>query len=316
MVRMYLNPLDVESSPLGLNPQIAGLISRLPQGSLDALIQRASQRVDSFCERRLQSPGSSTLQANVSAGATSIQVASTLNLDNKSENAIILNSGGGTQEGVLIEPGGVTVAFGETYPYPGTITLATPLEFGHNEGETVQYVYKEVREAIKASQSDPYSEALQTQAAQLALAHLPAMQVGLTRIVFLTSYPIQTVYTVEHAYSFDTQYNLVFNNSDPTFTGGIILEANSGYYKFKVGTVVTPEGFTRTTYVGGFDIIPDDVRYATSLYLALEMLQYVNPFGLVGQRQGKLSSQWQLIKGKHPLEIQAEEALKNYKRYT
>jgi hypothetical protein len=312
---MYLDPLSVESSPLGLSPQIAGLISRMPQGSLDQLIQRASQRVDTYCERRIQAPGSTTVQTTVSAGVSTLSLTSTLTLDNKAENAAIIGTGG-TQETVEIQPGGVYTTSDEVYPYPGTITLISPLQFGHSAGEPVQFVYREVREAIKASRSDPYSEALQTQAAQLALAHLPAMQVGLTRIVFLTSYPIQTVYTLYHAYSFDTTYNLVYNNTDPTFTGGIIIESVSGYLKFKVGTVITPEGFVKVLYSGGFNIIPDDVRYATSLYLALEMLQYVNPVGLVGQRQGKLSSQWQLIKGKHPLEIQAEEALKNYKRYT
>ncbi len=315
MPRLYLDPLDVESSPLGMSPQIAGLITRLPQGSLNQLIQRASQRVDSFCERRLQAPGSTTVQTTVSAGVSTLSVTSTLTLDNKAENAAIVGTGG-TKETVVIAPGGVTVSSSEVSPYPGTLTLVAPLQFGHSEGEPIQFVYQEIREAIKASQSDPYSEALQTQAAQLALAHLPALQVGLTRIVFLTSYPIQAVYTLYHAYSFDTTYNLIYDNSNPTFTGGIIVESVSGYLRFRVGTVVTPEGFVKVLYSGGYNTIPDDARYATSLYLALEMLQYVNPFGLVGQRQGKLSYQWQLIKGKHPLEIQAEEALKNYKRYT
>jgi hypothetical protein len=273
------------------------------------MLFRASQRCDSFCERRLQAPGTTTLSALANAGDTTITVASTLTLDNLDEQAVVLDTGG-TQETVLIQAGGVQVS-SYTSPYPGTITLASPLQFGHSNGAPVLLCYKEVVEAGTASRSDPYSEALQTQAAQLALAHLPAMQVGLTRIVFTKAYPIQVVYTVEHAYSFDTTYNLIFNNADPSNTGGIILEPTQGYYRFMTGTVVTPEGMVRTKYIAGFNTIPDDVKRAVILYLTDDIEQMTNPFRLKAQKQGKLSSEWDR---KYTNADEAERILKRYKR--
>ena len=95
---------------------------------------------------------------------SSINVASSLTLDNLSEQAVFLDYGNSNQEVVLIQPGGVNVT-SWVAPYPATIALATPLQFGHTSGAPIQYALREVREAIKASMSDPYSEALQSQAA-------------------------------------------------------------------------------------------------------------------------------------------------------
>lgn len=251
-----------------------------------------------------------TLSQNVSAGASIITVLSTLTLDNLAEQGVIIDLGNGGQETILIQPGGVTVTSWVS-PYPGTIQLAMPLTFGHSSGAPVQFVYKEVNEAIKASQSDPYSEALQDQAAQLALAHLPAMHVGLSRIAFLNNYPIQSVFTVEHAYSFDTTYNLVFSSFDPNYTGGIIIEATAGFYRFRVGTVVTPEGFVRTCYIGGYQVIPDDIKVACSYYFAEEIKQMINPYNVRSESQGKRSLAWDPM---HTNVDEAERILKRYKR--
>ncbi len=312
MVRLYVSPLELSQSAIGIG--LASSLSRFAPGVIDSMLARASQRVDSFCEKRLQSPGTSTLSQSADAGNATISVQSTLTLDDLSEQAVMIDVGSSTQETIEILPGGVSVApapTGSIYPYPGTLTLKVPLAFTHSSGAPVQYCYKEVSEAGKASRSDPYSEALQTQAAQLALAHLPALQVGLTRITFLKSYPIQTIYTVEAAYSFDTTYNLIFSNSDPTFTGGIIVEPTSGWFRYRTGTVITPEGMIRTTYIGGMNAIPDDIKRATILYLTEDLEQMVNPYRLKAQRQGKLSMEWDR---KYTNVDEAERILKRYKR--
>lgn len=312
MPRLYVSPQEVAQSAFGVG--VASSLARLASGVVDAMLWRASQRCDTFCEKRLQAPGSSTLTATVSAGSTTLTVASTLTLDDLAELAVIIDVGNSNQETIEIVPGGVAVAGAPTgivYPYPGTITLKSPLQFGHSNGAPVQYCYKEVGEAIKASQSDPYSEALQSQAAQLALAHLPAMHVGLTRIVFTKAYPIQTVYTVEHAYSFDTTYNLVYDNSNPTFTGGIILEPTAGFYRFRVGTVVTPEGMVRTTYSAGYTVIPDDIKRAVILYFTDDLQQMINPWRVKSEKQGKRTLEWE---PKHSNIDEAERILKKYRR--
>jgi hypothetical protein len=311
MPRIYLSTTEFNASPLGL--AMAPVVSQLGTGVLDQLLARCSQRCDNYCEKRLQAGGTSTLSQAVSANATTISVASTNTLDNLSEQAVIIDVGNSNQEIISIPPGGVSVT-SWTSPYPGTVQLAQPLQFGHVVGAPVQYVYKEVSEAIKASQSDPYSEALQSQAAQLALAHLPPMHVGLTRMAFLKQYPIQNVYTVEHAYSFDTTYNLVFSNSNPAYTGGIIVEPTAGWVRFRVGTVITPEGMVRTTYVGGFDVIPDDIKDAVMWYMADALSLFMNPMGVTDQQMGKRRQSAQLTQGKSPNVQRAEAILRPYKR--
>lgn len=284
MPRLYLSATEFQSEPMAI--ALAPLIAQLPAGTLDRLLDRASRRCDSFCDRRLQAPGTSTLSQPTNANTTTISVSSTLTLDDLAEQAVIIDAGNSNQETVDIVPGGVNVTTW-AMPYPGILTLAQPLMFGHSSGAPVQYVYKEVSEATRASQSDPYSEALQSQAAQLALAHLPPVHVGLTRITFLKSYPIQTVLTVEHSYSFDTTYNLIYNNSDPTYNGQIIIEPTSGYLRYRVGTVIIPEGMTRTTYIGGYQTIPADIKQAVTYYMADALALFVNPYGVAEQQMGK-----------------------------
>lgn len=310
MARVYLNVAELMVSPLYLG--ISQYLSQLPAGGVDLLLMRASERADRFCKRRLQAPGSSTLTANASSGATSISVASTLTLDNLSEQAVRLNPGGGNEETITIAAGGVTLTNNPivAMPYPGTITLESPLAFAHSSGEIVQYVYKEVQEAGSASSSDPYTESLQTQAAQLALAHLPPMHTSLTRVVFLKNYPLTTsnsLINVEHAYSFDNQYMEV----DMT---GITEFSAEGWYRLRIGQVVIPQGAVRTTYVGGFQTIPDDVKDAVALYFAEMVSLAVNPFFLQQLTMGKRTQRWDTSKGKTFLAQQAEDILKRYKK--
>lgn len=311
MPRVYLTPAELNEMPLGV--ALSSQIGQLNSGVLDKLLARVSQRVDGYCEKRIQAPGSSTISGNVSAGATSISVASTLTLDNLAEQAVIIDQGTGIQETALIQPGGVSVS-AWTGPYPGTITLATGLQFGHSSGASVTYVYREVTETKRASMSDPYSEALQSQAAQLALAHLPPVHVGLNRIQFVNHYPIINVLLVEHAYSFDTTYNLIYQSSNSAFTGGIVVDPVSGFYRYRVGTVVIPEGFTRTTYTGGYQVVPDDVKLACSYLLTDELVVFANPYGAVDSSMGKRRQSWAMQQGKTPNVQRAENILEAYRR--
>ena len=312
MGRQYISPQEFQAMPVSQGPQVSGMLSSLIPGAIDSLLFRASQKADSFCERRLGAPPTTTLSSSVSAGATSIAVASTLGLDNKSEQAVYIDTGS-SQELVEIVSGGVTltpnVGAYSLAPYPGTLTLATPLQSGHSSGVTVQGVYREVSEAGGSSTSDPYTEALLTQTAQLALAHLPPSHMELTRTVFLSAYPIiGTPSLIEHSYSYDVTYEPV------DISSGLSIVAPEGWYRFRIGTVVLKEGLIRTTYQGGYESIPDDIKEATALYATLELMRYINPFGLVGETMGKRSLRWQPFQGKHALEIEAEGLLKRYRR--
>lgn len=308
MPRLYLTPTELTELPLGLSPQVASIISQLGAGVLDKMLFRASQRCDRFCKKRLQAPGITTLASNASAGTTTISLASTLTFDDLAEQAVMLNPGGGNQETVLIQPGGVKVT-AYTSPYPGVLTLASGLQYNHSSGEAVQGVYMEVSEAGSSSSSDPYTESLQTQAMQLALAHLPPARTALTRVVFCNAYPIITLYNIEHAFSFTNEYNAV----DMTIESIVPAE---GWIRFNVGYVILREGLMRLTYTGGYEVIPDDVKTATSLYLADQLTQYVNPFGATSQTMGKRSQSWNATATakKSALTLEAEDILRSYKR--
>lgn len=315
MPRVYLTPTELSALPLGL--ALANQLNSLPTGAIDSLLARASMRCDSFCERRLQAPGTTTLSGGVSAGGLSLNVTSTTTLDNLSELAAIVDVGNSNAETVQIQSGGVNVT-NPSAPYPGTLTLdpTTPLRSGHLNGAPVQYCYREVRESITASMNDPYSEALMSQAAQLALAHLPTVHAGLTRISFLKSYPIMSVSLIEHSYSYDTTYNVVYNATDPTFQGQIIIEPAAGYIRYRVGTVILPYGNIRATYIGGFSTIPDDIKSAVSFYLADDLVRFVNPYGATDIQMGKRRQAWAMALTKTPNVQQAEVLLCKYRRMT
>lgn len=306
MPRIYLTPSELNSTALGLAPAVQSLIAQLPSGAVDQLLARASSRCDMYCQKRLQAPASTTLSAPVSAGATSISLASLLTYDNLSELAVIVGVGGGNQETVQVVPGGTNVT-AWTSPYPGTVMLKDGLVNGHSSGEVVQLVYREVTEAGSSSSSDPYTEALQTQAMQLALAHLPPARTALTRTVFLKAFPIIKLIDIEHAFSFTNQYNQV----DLSIEAIVPAE---GWYRFSVATVILREGLMRTTYTGGYQTIPDDIRTACSYYLAEQLSQMTNPFGLQQLTMGKRTQKWNTARPKNFLAEQAEDILKRYKR--
>jgi len=291
--------------PLGVG--LANQIAALPANSIDQTLSRASQSCDDWCERRLQAPGSSTLSAPASTGATSISVASTSTLDDLSEWGAILNPGGSNQETIAINSGGVAVTSWAS-PYPGTLSLASGLINNHLINEPIQYYFREVSEAGSSSSSDPYAEAIQTQAMQIALAHMPPTRIALTRVIFFRNYPIISIKQIEHAFSFDNQ----FNNIDLSVES---IENTLGWARFNIGQVILKEGMMRLTYSGGFTNVPDSIKSATALFFAEEMRLMSNPYGATSMTRGKRSNSWQWSKdGDTPLVAQAKSRLSRYKR--
>jgi len=304
MPRIYVTPAELNELPLGI--ALAAELSQLGAGVLDKMLARASQRADNFCQKRLGAPPSTTVgTGGITAGQTALPVASTLGFDNKDEQAVIVDTGG-LQETKIIAPGGVSVSSWAS-PYPGTLTLDSPCAFSHNAGASVVGVYKEVSEAGRSSSADPYTEALQSQAAQLALAHLPTRHAGLTRVAFVKHYPIIQLLAVEHAYSFDNAYN-------PIDTSGITVEAPQGWYRFRVGQVILPEGLIRTTYTGGYQVIPDDIKTAVLYFLRDELAAFVNPYNVVSQTMGKRSQTFRSGNSISVNVAEAEALLERYKR--
>lgn len=302
---MYVTPQELLMSPIGIG--LANQISALPIGSLEQTLARSSQQCDDYCERRLQAPGSSTLSTSANAGDTSISVASTNTLDELAEWGAIINPGAGNQETITINSGGVTVTNWSS-PYPGTLSLQNGLTYNHSQNEPIHYYFREVSEAGGASSSDPYTEAIQTQAMQLALAHMPSTRIALTRTVFVKAYPIIQLKQIEHAFSFDNLFNQIDMNVES-------IEPTLGWIRFNVGTVILREGLMRVTYSGGFINVPGSIKEATMLYFAESMRLMQNPFGATSMNLGKRSQTWGWNKdGDMPLVAQAKQKLKRYKR--
>ncbi len=306
MPRLYLTSAELKEGPLGYS--MAGPINALSVAALDKLLFRASERVDGFCKRRLQTIGSTTISGSstILAGSTSLPVVSTLTFDNKDEQAVTIGTGG-TQETILVQSGGVSVS-SFTSPYPGTLTLDTPTQFNHSAGESVVGIYKEVTEAGGVSSGDSFSNSLMTQQAQIAQAHHPHINFNnLTRVVWLRNSPIISISGIEHAYSFINGYQALPGNVTAQ-------NSHDGWYRFNTGLVITPEGLLRTTYLGGYLVVPDDVKQATMHYAADLLQQFINPGGAIETRQGKVAFRYSSgQRAKSPNVETAEDILKQGK---
>lgn len=304
MPRIYLTPTELTELPLGIG--LSSTLANLNVGVLDKMLARASVRCDHYCQKRLQAPGSTTLTADVATGDTSLTLASTLTLDQDAEQAVLLNPGGATQEIVAVQPGGVTVT-NWTIPYPGTVSLATGCTYAHSSGEPVSLLYQEISESGGSSSSDPYTEALSTQAMQLALAHLPPAHTALTRVVFTKAYPIIQVVAIEHAFSFVNQFNAIDLSIES-------IVPTEGWIRFNVGTVVLREGLMRLTYTAGYQSIPDDIKTACAHFVADELMQLSNPFMATALTLGKRSQRWDVRNGRTPNAEMAMGLLNPYRR--
>lgn len=308
MPRFYVAATDLQSYPaaIAFPAQIAQL--QAVAGALDKLVARASRRVDGYARKRIGSIPATTIATGggIAAGATSVNLTSTVGLDNGQELALTLGVGLATQETIPLAPGGVNVTSWAT-PYPGTITLLQPTANAHSAGETVQGCYQEVSTVGSSSSSDTYSDSLISlnQAAQLAQAHAPQFAtVGLTRVIFLKQYPILSLLKIEHMLPIDTTYETL----DSTNVG---IHPSAGYLRLPLGTFVLPEGLFRTTYTAGFASVPDDIAEATSLYAADELQNIVNQ-GAYEMQQGKRRGRWGDPKNtKSRFVQQAEEIINN-----
>lgn len=310
MPLLYMTPAQILEEPLG--QALQGMLSQLGSGVLDQMLMRASKRCNTFTKRRLQAPQSTTVASpGVSAGDTLLTVASTLGADNLDEFAVTTGSGG-TQETVLLQPGGVKVS-SYVAPYPGTFTLATPLQYNHEAGETVSGVYIETRRTGSSSQSDIYEDVI-TQQAQVAAAHgggYDFLNADRTRYHWLDQYPLMQIFGMRHAYPYTAEYQAVD-------TQALLIEPAMSRIKFDVGTFILSGGMLQTTYTAGYQNIDDDIQVAVMSYLKDELANYVNPFGIAQQTMGKqtmvFSRSTNNTGSKTPNVQAAEDALAGYKR--
>ena len=305
MPRLYLTRSDVASSPQGL--ALAPYLKLLGTDTINSLIARASQLCDDYCQKRLIAPSLPTTISGVlpiAVGSTVIPLTSVTQIDNLAEQAAVIGTGS-SQETILINPGGVNVT-SWLDPIPGTITLASPTTIPHNPGDSVSFVYKEVNEMGSSSSDDPYTEAIETQAAQLAFAHMPHMHGNVARTILLNHYPIQSVILVEHAYSFTNQYN-------PLDMTAYILDPTIGKVRFNVGTILITQGMVRTTYTGGYANPSDAIKSAALSYFMWLMEGVQNPFKARQHTRGKQSYNFG-SQPDHPLVQEAQSMLSRYKR--
>jgi hypothetical protein len=310
MPLLYMTPSELLAEPLG--QALQGLLSQLSSGVLDQMLMRASKRCNTFTKRRLQAPQSTTVASpGTAAGDTMIPVDSTLGTDNLDEFAVTIGSGG-SQETVLLQPGGVKVS-SPVAPYAGTFTLATPLQYNHEEGEVVSGVYIETRRTGSSSQDDIYEDVI-TQQAQIAAAHgggYDFLNADRTRYHWLDQYPLIQINGMLHAYPYTAEYQAVDVPS-------LLVESARSRLKFSVGTFILSGGLLKTTYTAGYQMIPDDIQVAVMSYLKDELANYINPFGIMQQTTGKQTMVFNRSTNntgsKTPNVQAAEDALAEYKR--
>lgn len=310
MPLLYLTPADLLEEPLG--QVLQGQLSLLGVGVLDKMLMRASMRCNSFTKRRLQAPQATTVASpGVTVGSTLLPVSSTLGTDNLDEFAVTIGSGG-SQETVLLQPGGVKVS-SYVAPYPGTFTLTTPLQYSHVAGEAVNGIYIETRRTGSSSQDDIYEDVV-TQQAQIAAAHgggYDFLNADRTRYHWLDQYPLIQITGMKHAYPYTAEYQAVDVPS-------LLIEPAMSRLKFPVGTFILSGGMLMTTYTAGYQTIPNDIQDAVVFYLKDTLANYVNPFGVMQQTMGKQTQVFSRSSGntgsKTPNVQAAEDALAEYKR--
>jgi hypothetical protein len=281
MPRIYVTPQQFLSYPpaIAFTFQVQQLTN---VGGMDLLMARASRRVDAFCKKRIVSPPATTIVTGIAAGQTALPVASTLGLDAGQEEAVIIGVGLPSQEIIAIVSGGVSVS-SWGYPYPGSVTLASPVANNHSAGEAVQGCYMEVSTVGSSDSSDYYSEQyLQfNQDAQIAAAHAPyAGTQNLVRTLFLKNYPIVSLLKLEHMLPIATTWGAPLDQSK------IGIHPSAGYLRVPLGSFILPEGLLRTTYTAGMMSVPDDIALATAYYAADE-LQSMKSLGAYDVLSGK-----------------------------
>lgn len=285
MPRLYLSTTDFANTLEALTFSAQMVRLNALSGAVDRMLAQATRRVDLFCKKRVVGMPTTTIAVGggIIAGATAVNVTSTLGFDNGQETALYFNPGGANAEIVPVLPGGIVITTPLASPYPGSIQLAQGTLYAHSAGETIQGLYQEVSTVGSSGSSDVYSESLLqlNQAAQLARAHAPQFDTsGLTRVIFLKQYPIVKLFKLEHALPIDSVYSTLDQSQ-------VLLHPSAGYLRLPLGSFVLPEGLMRTTYTAGFANPSDEVQQATALYAA-DILQNMITMGAAQSQQGKL----------------------------
>jgi hypothetical protein len=99
---------------------------------------------------------------------------------------------------------------------------------------------------------------------------------------------------------------LVFPNSYFYLTGTYLAGGSSQLYTLRGAKVNY-----KITYVGGYQNIPDDLKYACMLYFRDQYAKRNNPSGLSSFTQGSYSETNSSNKGKSSLVLEAEDVLMN-----
>lgn len=296
MPRLYLTPAELTELPIGIGLQ--GFISQLGANVLDKMLMRASQVCDTFCQRALGMPQSTTLSLAANAGDTAISITSTLTVDNNSDLAFTVGAGT-TKETVMVSAGGVNTT-SYVSPYPGTIRLASPLVYAHAQGEVAIGCYQEITEVDKTLDSNPFRNRSDLQNYGLALGYVP-LESSYAYTVILSEYPINTITLIEYASGYSNTFQLITTTPQ--------INPDIGCYRFGMTGWRWRDGLIRTTYTGGYVQVPDDIKIACSYYFAAQMEQIVNPFSAASTHMGKHSLNFS-FKSKHT--AAAEEILSSY----
>lgn len=278
MPRQYLAPTDFAAHPLGIALGAGGLQA----GVLDRALFRASQRVDKFCRRKLGYPSPTTLSTGVAAGASQLQLVSSLGFDGTPDTVVQIGTGA-TQETLRVA--GLTNVLATPAPYAGTLTLypGVVTQYAHNQNEPVQQLYYEQQnpQTSATSKQDQYFDF--TQAGQIAEAHAPKLGLGENvRVVFVRNYPILQVVAFSVAYPWA-------NVLDPGTPSDLFIENMEGWVRFPIGYFIPPDSVVHLTYTAGYMTLPDDVQQAVLLETAAELAWSANPYNASSMRIGSES---------------------------
>lgn len=270
-MRLYLSLADFTDTAIGTY-----WTSKLGATTIARSLARGSRAADTIIRGHLGQPGVTTLAASVSPGATTLSLASVVNIDGGD----VVDLGGGQER---IQVSGVQVT-SWTAPYPGIVTLMTPTSNGYSSGAAVQGMYRERWSARGGSTNTMELSGPLTQEGQTAQAHAPeAGYTDLVRTIFLGATPVSQLETVAVVYRF---------GGTPVYltTVNLALNVLQGWYRLPLGMYVPQGSDIETTYLGGYGFLPDDAQQAVGL-LAADDLATSNPMLALGFTQTKTADQ-------------------------
>lgn len=286
MPRMYIRPDTFLQHPVSMYGGYAfNGASTFGIGVLEGMIARASARIDNATNRKWGIPGTTTLSKAALAGATSLSLASLINLDDAP--ALLLQIGtGATQETVQI--GTIHIPGAYALPIPGTVTLyaGSALQYNHSQGDpVVGYWYEQSNvRGGSTSNTDGYWDL--TQEGQIGMAHSPrGGQGGIVRVVFLRGFPIQKILSITVTYPWA-------NAQDPGVVSDVFDGYAEGWYRFPIGYYVPSDSVVWTAYRSGYDTMPDQIQEAVIFEVAGELAMARNPLGAISVGSGVRHVSW------------------------